>query len=170
MCLLEMNARETSICSSASCTLHTPAGMLLLTASSTHLLSCRWVEEASIRQLSLAASNEVLATAVSQLQAYFNGTRHSFCVPIRAKGTSFQQTVWQALLDVPYATTLSYARLASLIGRPTAVRAVANACHCNPLAVIIPCHRIVGSNGKLIGYAGGLAAKRFLLDLEGQGQ
>ncbi len=101
-----------------------------------------------------------------QLAAYFAGTLQSFDLPLMPRGTAFQQRVWQALLLVPYGTSSSYGQLARALGQPGAARAVGGANHCNPLPIVIPCHRVVGANGRLGGYAGGVHFKRLLLDLE----
>ena len=114
--------------------------------------------------------------AVGQLQAYFDGQRKSFDLPLAPAGTSFQLEVWRALRDIPYGNTISYGALASRIGRPAASRAVGAANGQNPLAIVVPCHRVVGANGKLTGYAGGIEIKQALLEHEqrlsgiGQGQ
>lgn len=110
--------------------------------------------------------NPILEQASAQLAAYFEGTLTAFTVPIDFPGTEFQTGVWRALLDIPYGTTASYADIARAIGRPTAVRAVARANGDNRLAIIIPCHRVIGSDGKLTGYGGGLWRKKRLLELE----
>ncbi len=102
----------------------------------------------------------------SELEEYFNGKRKSFEVPIKPSGTSFQQTVWKALLEIPYGKTCSYKQIAEIIGKPTACRAVGMANNRNPIPIIIPCHRVVGANGDLTGYAGGLDVKRKLLQIE----
>jgi AraC family transcriptional regulator of adaptative response/methylated-DNA-[protein]-cysteine methyltransferase len=103
-----------------------------------------------------------------QLDEYFGGTRKEFTIPFIAPGTKFQQTVWQMLLKIPYGNTISYLELATSLGNTLAVRAVAMANSNNRIAIIIPCHRVVGTNGRLIGYSGGLDRKRWLLDLERQ--
>lgn len=102
-----------------------------------------------------------------QLTEYFNGQRQTFSLPLNPDGTKFQQMVWQALLDIPYGKTATYKQIAEHIGRPTACRAVGNAIHHNPLPIVIPCHRVVGSNGKLTGFALGLDTKKILLHIEG---
>lgn len=107
--------------------------------------------------------NVVLARLVAQLDEYFAGTRRVFDVPQRAAGTAFQREVWQALAAIPYGSTTTYSAVAHAMGRPRAVRAVARAIGANPLSVLVPCHRVIGSNGTLTGYAGGLPAKRWLL-------
>ena len=104
--------------------------------------------------------------AVEQLHEYFAGTRQTFDFPMNPAGTAFQQTVWRALLDVPFGTTLSYLTLSRRIGDEKAIRAVAAANGRNPLWIVVPCHRIIGSDGSLTGYAGGLWRKQWLLDHE----
>jgi len=106
--------------------------------------------------------------AVSQLEEYFSGQRREFTVPLEFAGTEFQCRVWSELKKIPYGETVSYAELARRIGNPAAVRAVAAAVGANPISIFVPCHRVVGSDGSLTGYAGGLDAKRLLLDLEHQ--
>lgn len=105
--------------------------------------------------------------AVDQLNAYFAGERHTFDFPLNPIGTVFQQAVWQALLEVPFGTTLSYLTLSRRIGDEKAIRAVAAANGRNPLWIVVPCHRIIGSDGSLTGYAGGLWRKKWLLEHEG---
>lgn len=109
---------------------------------------------------------EPVQLAVRQLQEYFAGTRHTFDFPMNPAGTAFQQTVWRALLDVPLGTTLSYLALSRRIGDEKAIRAVAAANGRNPLWIVVPCHRIIGSDGSLTGYAGGLWRKQWLIDHE----
>lgn len=108
-----------------------------------------------------------LDAVCSQLDEYFAGTRRQFEVRLAPKGTAFQQAVWQALLAIPYGRTCSYSELAHVIGRPQAVRAVGTANGANPIAIIVPCHRVIGGDGSLTGYAGGLPRKQQLLELEG---
>lgn len=112
------------------------------------------------------ADDPVLAEAAAQLDAYFAGRRRHFDLPLRPVGTPFQRTVWDALCAIPFGTTTTYGALAARIGRPSAVRAVGLANGRNPLAVVVPCHRVIGADGRLTGYAGGLDRKRALLDLE----
>src|SRR5690606_24131614 len=102
-----------------------------------------------------------------ELAAYFAGDLRQFLTPLRFPGSQHQERVWRALLDVPYGETWTYGQLAANVGRPAAVRAVARAVGENRIAVVVPCHRIVGANGQLTGYGGGLWRKRFLLALEG---
>jgi methylated-DNA-[protein]-cysteine S-methyltransferase len=107
-----------------------------------------------------------LQKAVGQLTAYFAGNLRSFDLPLRPRGTPFQLAVWQALQDIPYGRTISYGELARRIGNPKASRAVGLANGSNPIAIVVPCHRVIGSNGKLTGYGGGLDNKEILLALE----
>ncbi|TWP50651.1 methylated-DNA--[protein]-cysteine S-methyltransferase [Lentzea tibetensis] len=106
---------------------------------------------------------EPFGAVTAQLGEYFAGTRTTFDLPLELNGTPFQQTVWKALLDIPYGETVSYGELAALIGRPTASRAVGLANGKNPISIIVPCHRVVGSTGDLTGYGGGIERKRGLL-------
>lgn len=111
-------------------------------------------------------NHPALAMLSAQLTAYFDGTLRVFSVPLDLRGTPFQMEAWQALLDIPYGEVRSYADIARVIGRPRAVRAVGMANHANPVPIIVPCHRVIGSNRKLTGYGGGLDLKDRLLRLE----
>jgi len=111
-------------------------------------------------------SSEVIDETIRQMQEYFNHERKVFSVPLLLVGTDFQKSVWQGLIDTPYGTTDSYLELAKRIGNEKAVRAVASANGANAISIMIPCHRIVGSDGSLTGYAGGLPVKKKLLELE----
>ena len=104
--------------------------------------------------------------AIAQLEEYFAGERREFSLPLGAEGTDFQREVWRGLAAIPYGVTLSYGQLALAIGRPRAVRAVGLANGRNPISIIVPCHRVIGANGTLTGYGGGMERKRFLLDIE----
>ena len=108
----------------------------------------------------------LLLRAREELLSYLSGARRTFDLPLNPAGTSFQRAVWACLRDIPYGQTRTYGAVAAAIGRPTAVRSVGQANHRNPLPILIPCHRVVGKNGALTGYAGGLALKRALLALE----
>ena len=110
--------------------------------------------------------DQALAPFVEQFAAYFAGRLRRFDLPLAARGTPFQQSVWRALGDIPYGETVSYLEIAQAIGNPKAVRAVGSANGSNPLPIVIPCHRVIGSNGSLTGFGGGLENKRYLLDLE----
>lgn len=115
----------------------------------------------------LEAENDVLAALRLQLDAYFAERLKQFNLPLGASGTAFQQRVWQSLLQIPYGSTCSYLEQARSLGDTKAIRAVATANGANPIAIVTPCHRVLGSKGELTGYAGGLQRKRFLLELEG---
>jgi methylated-DNA-[protein]-cysteine S-methyltransferase len=110
--------------------------------------------------------DEAFADVRRQLEDYFAGERSTFDIKMHMEGTAFQRTVWHALTEIPYGETISYGELARRIGRPDRARAVGTANGQNPIAVIVPCHRVIGANGKLVGYGGGLDNKRRLLELE----
>ena len=112
-------------------------------------------------------SSEILCLAAEELDAYFAGVRKSFDVPLCLAGTRFQQSVWEALLTIPYGQTESYMRMARMVGNPKGIRAVAQAVGANSLCIFVPCHRVIGSDRSLTGFAGGLDAKAFLLEREG---
>jgi methylated-DNA-[protein]-cysteine S-methyltransferase len=116
------------------------------------------------------ARHPVLLEAERQLREYFERRRTAFTVTLDPQGTAFQQQVWDALRTIPFGETRSYAEIARQIGRPTAVRAVGAANGRNPLSIVTPCHRVIGTNGHLTGFAGGLDTKAFLLRLEGRGE
>jgi methylated-DNA-[protein]-cysteine S-methyltransferase len=111
-------------------------------------------------------ANEPFAKAIDQLEQYFAGERTDFDLELDMRGTPFQKDVWNALLTIPYGETRSYGEIARQIGRPDRARAVGAANGSNPISIIVPCHRVIGSDGSLTGYGGGLDRKRFLLDLE----
>ena len=110
--------------------------------------------------------SKLLKKALEQLHAYFSGDLHQFSLPLSPEGTDFRKTVWNALQEIPYGKTASYGDIAQNIDNKKAVRAVGGANHNNPVSIIIPCHRVIGSNGKLTGYAGGLERKEWLLNHE----
>jgi methylated-DNA-[protein]-cysteine S-methyltransferase len=145
-------------------TMPSPIGAILLTSDGgsltglymePHTLDERWKRD-----------DEWFAPVIRQLEAYFAGQLRDFDVPLAPKGTEFQQRVWSALREIPYGETWSYGELARRLGNPNASRAVGLANGRNPISVIVPCHRVIGSTGKLIGYGGGLDRKKILLDLE----
>ena len=147
-----------------------PVGTLRLVASDKGLVAILWPNERPGR-VPLAptaedAAHPVLTRAAAQVADYFAGKLRVFDVPLDFRGTDFQRSVWQALLTIPYGETRSYGEIARQIGRPAASRAVGAANGRNPVSIIAPCHRVIGSGGALTGFAGGLAAKRMLLDLE----
>lgn len=113
------------------------------------------------------ATHPLLSEAVHQLREYFAGALRSFNLPILLEGTAFQKSVWEVLMDIPYGETISYGEQARRLGNPAAVRAVGLANGRNPVPIVVPCHRVIGANGMLTGYGGGLAIKEALLALEG---
>lgn len=119
----------------------------------------------SVHNLQAESINTILRTK-RELEEYFAGKRKTFDVPLLMTGTDFQKQVWQALMSIPFGSTVSYKDIACRIGNAKGVRAVAQAIGANPLSIIVPCHRVIGSNGSLTGYAGGVEAKHFLLQLE----
>jgi methylated-DNA-[protein]-cysteine S-methyltransferase len=139
----------------------TPIGPLLLSAEDGRLSGVAFAASAEAR-----SSEPVFLEAEAQLLAYFAGELQRFELPLAPRGTAFQLSVWAALLEIPYGSTTTYSELAEAIGRPSACRAVGAANGRNPLAVIIPCHRVIGAAGALTGYGGGLERKRRLLALE----
>ena len=147
-------------------------GKITLVADNVSLRAIYWLNQKPDRvkfpDLENNDSNHVLKSAVKQLKAYFSGTRREFDISLRPVGTVFQEEVWLALRSISYGETVSYSDIAKQIGRPKAVRAVGAAIGKNPLSIMIPCHRVIGANGKLIGFAGGLSTKEFLLNLENQ--
>jgi methylated-DNA-[protein]-cysteine S-methyltransferase len=148
-----------------------PVGTLRLVASDTALVAVLFPAHHRPPRLSAQAdashaSHDVLELATRELEEYFAGRRRTFRTPLDPQGTEFQRTVWDALCTIPFGQTRSYAEQATLLERPSAVRAVASANGRNPLSIFIPCHRVIGKGGTLSGYAGGLATKRWLLDHE----
>ncbi len=152
-------------------TFASPVGVLTLVASGQGLAAVLWEKDDPARvrlgRRAEAIGHPVLEAAARQLDDYFAGRRQRFDLPLDFRGTAFQKQVWAALLAIPYGETRSYADIARAIGRPSAMRAVGAANGRNPISIIAPCHRVIGSNGALTGFAGGLAAKRHLLALEG---
>ena len=149
--------------------IQTRIGPLYLVASENGLQSAFW-QPSEVPSLPSLASNhpaaKVLAMAAEQLNEYFQGKRIQFDIPLDVPGTPFQKAVWQELLRIPYGKTLSYSEVARRIGRDKAVRAVGTANGRNPISIIVPCHRVISSDGSLGGYSGGLDIKAKLLDLE----
>lgn len=140
----------------------TPLGIACITGSDEGITEIRVSDKDSL------APNipDELRSVCTQLQEYFEGSRKNFEVPLRPEGTAFQQKVWAALLEIPYGKRISYMDLAKKLGDPRAVRAVAGANAKNPVWILIPCHRVVGTDGSLTGYAGGLHRKKWLLNHE----
>ncbi|WP_394138709.1 methylated-DNA--[protein]-cysteine S-methyltransferase [Vibrio chagasii] len=149
-----------------------PLGTVTLQANEQGLLGV-WFETHTTKPEDLGTQEDsfpIFQSVKEQLGRYFAGEAVQFDVPIAATGTPFQQSVWHALTTIPYGETWSYAQLADAIGNPKAVRAVGLANGKNPVSVIVPCHRVIGKNGKLTGYAGGIERKQRLLAIEGIGQ
>lgn len=148
-----------------------PVGQLKLIAKGAALVAVLWENERPNRvplgAMSLDQDSEILKRAEQQLRQYFAGTRDRFELELDFQGTEFQRKVWKALLQIPFGETRSYLQIATQMGNPAAVRAVGAANGKNPLSIIAPCHRVIGSSGALTGFAGGLAAKELLLTLEG---
>ena len=154
-----------------------PCGTLLLGSFEDKLCLCDWqvekhrdhVDRRLKRVLHAEfeeGTSEVVEATVRQLDEYFAGKRKKFNIPLLFVGTDFQKTVWNELLNIPYGQTVSYGEMARRIDMPKSVRAVANANGANAISIFAPCHRVIGSNGTLTGYGGGLAAKKMLLELE----
>lgn len=159
---------------------HSPCREMLLGAAGDRLCLCNWTQELHpgrveqrLRTILKAQFEdcgqilpEVLQRTVRELDEYFRGERRDFDIPLLLAGSDFQKRVWQQLPHIPYGQTVSYGELAAAIGFPRSVRAVANANGANAISIILPCHRVIGSDGRLTGYGGGLRAKQYLLDLE----
>lgn len=145
-------------------TRETPIGPLTLTEEDGALTGVLFGPDAP--RGALVAETPLIRQAFEQLEEYFRGERRAFDLPMDARGTPFQRRCWQALLAIPYGQTRTYAQQAQAVGSPRACRAVGMANHRNPLPVLIPCHRVVGADGSLTGYAGGLTIKRMLLAIE----
>lgn len=125
-----------------------------------------YFKKVSIPKGTVLQETELLKEAADQLKEYLSGKRKDFDLPLAPNGTEFMMSVWKALCDIPYGETRSYKDLAEIIGKPKASRAVGLANNKNTIPIFIPCHRVIGTNGKLIGYLGGLEVKKYLLDLE----
>ncbi len=154
-----------------------PCGELILGSYKGKLCLCDWQNEERRRLIDeriqkglqaqyIEKESETMTNAITQLDEYFNHRRKAFDIPLLFIGTDFQKSVWNELLNIPYGTTVSYAGLSERLGNPKAIRAVAAANGANAISIIVPCHRVIGSNQKLTGYAGGLPAKKLLLELE----
>jgi methylated-DNA-[protein]-cysteine S-methyltransferase len=146
-------------------TVESPVGELLLTSDGTSLTRLLFAPF-EVDPTWSEAPCDVLDAAAAQLKEYFAGDRTSFDLPLEPAGTPFQRTVWLALRDIPYAETINYGQLATRVGNRNASRAVGLANGRNPISIVVPCHRVIGANGSLTGYGGGLDRKRLLLDLE----
>lgn len=143
--------------------IHTPLGNMLATANESAITSLDFTDEA------IRVENDgtpLLIQLEKELKNYFEGKLHTFTLPLAPQGTPFQEAVWKTLCSISYGETISYAREAALFGNPKAIRAVASANGRNPIAILIPCHRVIASDGTLGGYSGGIGKKKFLLKLE----
>ena len=144
-----------------ACFMNSPVGILKITQSDKGIRSVSVVD-----QKGAVEKGEYLDKAMIQLEEYFQGIRKEFDVKLDMEGTAFQKLVWEALIRIPYGQTLTYKEIAEQIGRPKAYRAVGMACNKNPIPIIVPCHRVIGSNHHLVGYAYGLEMKQYLIDWE----
>jgi len=143
-----------------------PVGPLILTSANRSLTGVRFDDSPPLDAGVVHHSDRVLDEVRRELDAYFSERLREFTVPLAPRGTPFQMRVWTALRTIPYGSTTSYGAIAGQIGTPSAVRAVGAANGANPIPIVIPCHRVIGANGSLTGFGGGLDRKRFLLDLE----
>lgn len=148
-------------------TVDSPIGPLTLAGRDGRLMHLRMVDQTyEPSRDGWEVDDNAFPDAVEQLAEYFAGERTEFDLPLEMEGTAFQRTVWSALREIPYGETCSYGEIARNIGSPAAFRAVGLANGHNPISIIVPCHRVIGANGSLTGYGGGLERKRLLLDLE----
>ncbi len=147
--------------------LPTMAGLLRIVEENDAIVQIQFEQEQKTVGDAALQDTPLLLEAKRQLEEYFAGLRASFSLPLNPQGTAFQKKVWQQLEAIPYGQTRTYGQIAAAIGQPTASRAVGGANHNNPIAIVIPCHRVIGASGKLTGYAGGLDIKEKLLRLEG---
>ncbi len=152
---------------------HSKIGQMTIAASDLGICSIRFPEHAHFDVAQMQTwqhqpEHALLRCTARQLDEYLQGERQQFDVPLDLRGTAFQQTVWQALQTIPYGATSHYGALAEQIGKPKAARPLGAANGRNPISIIVPCHRVIGANGDLVGYAGGLERKRTLLALEAQ--
>lgn len=149
-----------------SITVETPLGVLVVTAQDGYVCAIGLAKEDSGEAATANVNSEVLRQATRELKEYFAGERREFTFPMQAQGTPFQQKVWKALREIPFGQTRSYGEIAGEIGQAKASRAVGMACNRNPIMIAVPCHRVVGAKGALVGYAYGTGVKQRLIDLE----
>jgi methylated-DNA-[protein]-cysteine S-methyltransferase len=152
---------------------YSPIGLLQISGTETHITQIQFIGEDSSVGVTRSHPDTVTGEkwalgeeAKRQLEEYFAGKRKEFDLPLQPEGTSFQQAVWKALQTIPFGETQTYGEIAKAIGKPKASRAIGQANNRNPIVIIIPCHRVIGANKQLTGYAGGLWRKEFLLNLE----
>jgi methylated-DNA-[protein]-cysteine S-methyltransferase len=145
-----------------------PLGAMILAGTSAGLIEINFIQGRTTRSPDShwRLNDQLLSRAIEQLRDYFQGNLREFDLPLDLRGTPFQVEVWTALKAIPYGVTISYAELARRVGRPSAVRAVGAANGKNPISIVVPCHRVIGSNGSLTGYGGGIEKKAALLELE----
>ena len=148
----------------AQCLINTPLGDMLAVEADGALTALDFLPEGA--QVAAGDDTPLLRQVKAQLTAYFAGELQAFDLPIKPRGTDFQQKVWQRLVNIPYGETRSYGQIAREIGQPGASRAVGQANNRNPIAIVVPCHRVVGASGSMTGYGGGLPRKEALLELE----
>jgi len=141
-----------------------PVGILEIKTDSKAITEVSWLKNDPVTRLT--STNPIIKETCIQLDEYFAGKRQTFDLPLLPKGTDFQQTVWKQLQEIPYGKTVSYSQVAKAINRPKACRAVGSANGKNPITLIIPCHRVIASNGGIGGYASGIEIKKQLLELE----
>jgi len=146
-----------------TCIINTPIGKMIATADKNSITSLDFTDET---QSFNNSDNPLLIRLEKELHEYFEKKRQTFTLPLSVNGTVFQKRVWETLCTIPYGETISYTTEAKLFGNPKAVRAVANANGRNPISILIPCHRVIASNGRIGGYSGGIEKKEFLLALE----
>jgi methylated-DNA-[protein]-cysteine S-methyltransferase len=154
-------------------TIPSPIGPLTLVASADGLVAVQWPDDGAARvrlpgpvETVPAGADPVLDAAATQLTEYFDGTRSEFDLPLAAVGTEFQRAAWAVLSTIPFGTTTTYGEQARRLGEPSKARAVGSANGKNPLSIVVPCHRVVGADGRLVGFAGGLDTKRWLIEHE----
>jgi len=149
------------------CELESPIRTLTLVGTASALTAIHFANTGFVPGAGLVADREPFREPIAQLSAYFRGELREFDLALEPRGTAFQREVWAALREIPWGTTISYGELANRIGRPNASRAVGAANGQNPIPIVIPCHRVIGKDGSLTGFGGGLATKRRLLEIEG---
>lgn len=142
-----------------------PIGELLIVADKQSITHIRYIDETEVKPVQTHSSS-VIKKCINQLNRYFDGTLKVFDLPLNPEGTDFQKQVWNQLIQIPYGKMISYMQLSMQIGNPKAIRAVGTANGSNPIPIIIPCHRVIGSNGTLTGYSGGIWRKKWLIEHE----
>lgn len=145
---------------------HSEVGFLTILSDDHYIRKISFGKGGQASEAQCSQDHPLLIQAERQLMEYFSGMRKEFALPLATDGTPFQQAVWTALQQIPYGETITYGQLAKMIDRPGAVRAVGGACNKNPIAIVIPCHRVIGAGGKLTGFAAGITVKEHLLALE----